>query len=255
VTFFKVTAFSFWLLFITSCSSLVTPRSVSNPRDYQISSYLWFQTSGEFRALCYQAYNLAKFKLDRDLENKHNRKRAVVFDIDETVLDNSVIGAYEVKNAIGWNKDSFDKWVVKKSATAIAGARDFIEYAVSRRVEIIYISNRHKEQISDTYDNLKSLGIPAKKENFYFQEGDWSKEERRLEVLKKYDVVLYFGDNLHDFHKDWDYKSSAERVALVDKHHEDFGEKFIILPNPLYGDWEDSLPRKVLRTDLLKTIP
>jgi 5'-nucleotidase (lipoprotein e(P4) family) len=66
-------------------------------------------------------------------------------------------------------------------------------------------------------------------------------------------VVLFFGDNLADFHQDWDNKTSAERRALVDSHKEDFGEKFIMLPNPLYGDWENSLPRNKKRTDLLKT--
>lgn len=221
-------------------------------REYQIGAYLWFQTSGEYRALCYQAYNLAKLKLDRDLENKHNRKRAVVLDLDETVLDNSVAGANEIKNKQGWNQERLNLWVKNKSATAIPGAREFLHYAVSRRVEVIYISNRLQSQKNDTYENLKRLDIPVKMENIYLLDS-WSKEKRRQEVLKKYDVVLYFGDNLVDFHKNWDHKTSEERRAAVDAHRNDFGEKFIVLPNPLYGDWENSLPKTKNRTDLLKT--
>lgn len=224
-------------------------------REYQVGAYLWFQTSGEYRALSYQAYNLGKMKLDRDLENKHNRKRAIVLDLDETVLDNSFGGADEIQRRENWTKDSFNKWVSKKSATALPGAVEFLKYAHSRQVEIFYISNRLLSQKDDTYDNLVSLGIPVKKENLLLLSEKWGKEQRRQVVLAKYDVVLFFGDNLGDFHKDWDDKSSDERRALVDAHRDDFGEKFIIIPNPLYGDWEKSLPKNKKRTELLKTHP
>ena len=226
-----------------------------NNREYQVGAYLWFQHSGEYQALCYQAYNLAQMRLQKDLEEKHNRKRAVVFDIDETVFDNSFGGAYELKHHIDYDKDSFNKWVHRSAALAVPGAIDFINFAEKNRVEVIFITNRPVDQIEDTFLNFKKLNIPFKKENFYFLTDDWSKESRRLEVLKKYDVVLYFGDNLHDFHKDWDNKSSDERRALTVAHQHDFGEKFIVLPNPLYGDWENALPKSENREDLLKTIP
>lgn len=242
------------ILFLSFSCSSVSPTPKPYSREYQIGAYLWFQTSGEYRALCYQAYNLARLRLDRDLENKHNRKRAVIFDIDETVFDNSLGGAYEIKHRIDWDKESLAKWVSLKIAQAVPGAKEFIDYAVSRQVEVIYISNRLVSQKDDTLENFKLLGIPAKRENLYFLNDGWSKEDRRLLVLKKYEVVLYFGDNLGDFHKDWDYKSSDERRASVDSHREDFGEKFIVLPNPLYGDWENSLPKSKNRSDLLKSV-
>lgn len=237
-----------------SCAGNKTTIS-SNVREYQLGSYLWYQTSGEFRALCYQAYNLAKVLLARDLENKYRGKRAVVFDIDETVFDNSYGGAWEVQNNIAWNKELLNRWIALKKAEAIPGAKEFIQFAVDNKVEVIFISNRLESQKDDTLENFKRLGIPAKKENMYFMGREWSKEKRRLEVLSKYHVVLYFGDNLGDFHKDWDDKTSEERRALVDQHKDEFGDKFIILPNPLYGDWEKSLPKNVKRIDLLKTIP
>ncbi|MGZ3788052.1 MAG: 5'-nucleotidase, lipoprotein e(P4) family [Bacteriovorax sp.] len=238
-----------------SCARTQIKPETCYAREYQVGAYLWFQTSGEYRALCYQAYNLARLKLDRDLEEKHNGKRAVVFDIDETVLDNSFGGAYEIKNHISWDKDSFDKWVNQKAGKAIAGAREFIEYAQSKRVEVIFISNRKDDQKEVTLENLKRVGIASKKENLYFLSDEWSKEKRRQEVQRKYHVVLFFGDSLGDFHRDWDEKTSAERSALVDAHREEFGDKFIVLPNPLYGDWENSLPKNIEKKDLLKVIP
>ena len=196
-------------------------------REYQVGAYLWFQTSGEYRALCYQAYNLARLRLDRYLENKHIRNRAVILDIDETVIDNSFGGAGEIKNHLEWDKESLSRWVKQKAAVAIPGAKEFIDYAVSKKFEIIYISNRTTAQVEDTLENLKLLSIPAKRENFYFLSNGSSKEGRRQEVLKKYDVVLLLGDNLADFDKDWDKKASDQRRALVDTHQQDFGEKFI----------------------------
>lgn len=242
-----------FLVLNLSCSTQT--KIESNPREYQVGSYLWFQTSGEFRALCYQAYNYAKLILDSDLKNKHKKKRAIVFDIDETVLDNSAGGAYEIKNHLKWSRENLNRWVSLRAAEAIPGAREFIQYAVSKKVEIIYISNRSDAQKDDTYENLVKLNIPVIKENLYFSSNSFSKESRRLEVQKNYDVVLFLGDNLSDFHKDWDNKSSDERRALVDQHRQDFGEKFIILPNPLYGDWEYWLPKKENRLELLKSIP
>lgn len=237
-----------------SCSRNAVKISETNSREYQVGAYLWLQTSGEFRALCYQAYNLARLRLDRDLQNKHSKKRALVFDIDETVLDNSLGGAIDIKNQVSRNKNNFSEWVKQKAAEATPGAKEFIEYAISRQVEVIYISNRQRGQEDDTLENLKRLGIPAKKENLYFLSDAKSKEMRRKEVLKKYEIVLFLGDNLGDFHKDWDDKSSQERYALVDSHRQEFGEKFIVLPNPLYGDWENSLPKSEKKSDLLKTV-
>lgn len=226
------------MLLIVSCAHQKT-----NEHEYQIGAYLWQQHSGEYQALCYQAYNLARIKLDRDLEDKHNRKRAVIFDIDETVFNNTFIGARMIKENIPWSKKVLNDWVKERNATAIAGAREFIEYAVKNRVEVFYISDRKINEIDDTFLNFKLLKIPAKKENFFFKSEDGGKESRRKEILKKYEVVLYFGDNLHDFDKIWDDQPSNLRKSLVDERRQDFGNKFIILPNPLYGDWENSLPK------------
>ena len=237
-------------LFISLISCSHGPQQ--NPRESQISSYVWYQTSGEFRALCYQAYNLAKLRLDQSLIEKTDRPKAIVFDIDETVLDNSASGAFEVKNKLLWSKDRFNQWVTKASSPEIAGATQFINYAKSKNVKVLFITNRLEFQIDDSIKNFKQIGIDVSRDDFYPLKEQWSKESRRLDVLKNYDVILYLGDNLHDFHKDWDGVTSIERRNRVDLHAKDFGTKFIILPNPLYGDWESSLPKNVDRLNLLK---
>ncbi len=226
-----------------------------NPREYQIAAYLWQQTSGEYRALTYQAYNLAREKMERDLEDKHNRKRAVVFDIDETILDNSFGGAKEIKGGLPWKESHFADWVKEKRAIAIPGALDFIKFLVERQVEVFYISNRKVAMFDDTLANLVSQGFPVKKQNLMLMGEDHSKEPRRQEVLKKYDIVMLVGDNLTDFHSAFEKKNVAERNGIVDQMRSEFGQRFIMLPNPLYGDWERALPRDKSRIDLLKVAP
>ncbi len=36
-------------------------------------------------------------------------------------------------------------------------------------------------------------------------------------------------------------KRAKDRNALIDLNNREFGARFIVLPNPLYGDWEDAL--------------
>jgi 5'-nucleotidase (lipoprotein e(P4) family) len=107
----------------------------------------------------------------------------------------------------------------------------------------------------DTYVNLVKEGFPVKKNQLLMMDKDRSKEPRRLEVAKKHEIVLLVGDNLSDHHKDFDARDNAARNAAVDTHKNLFGEKFIVLPNPLYGDWERAMPYDRARVDLLKVEP
>lgn len=245
---------------LASCSTHTNKDSAvsekPNPREYQIAAYLWQQTSGEYRALTYQAYNIAKEKVERDLEDKHNKKRAVIFDVDETVLDNSFGGAMEVKEGLSWKENHFADWVKLKQAIAIPGALDFVKFLQEKNVEIFYVTNRQTNMLQDTYDNLVAQGFPVKKENLMpMPSGEHTKEPRRQGILKKYHVVLYVGDNLSDFPGGYEKTSVEVRNALVDKMKADFGQKFIILPNPLYGDWERALPSDKPRIENLKVKP
>lgn len=240
---------------ITSCSSQQSTQTNANPREYQIGAYLWQQTSGEYRALTYQAYNLARTLIERDLENKHNKKRAVIFDIDETVLDNSFGGAREIKEGLSWKESHFEDWTKLKKAVAIPGALDFVKFLVENKVEVFYVSNRKVAWFDDTYANLVAQGFPVKKENLLLLSDTHSKEPRRLEIQKKYEVVMFVGDNLTDFPGGFEKKSVTDRNALTDQLRAKFGTKFIVLPNPLYGDWERALPIDKSRIELLKVSP
>ena len=51
---------------------------------------------------------------------------------------------------------------------------------------------------------------------------------------------MLFGDNLLDFGEP-KKPTAEEREKFVQKHKDEFGKKYIIFPNPMYGSWEGTL--------------
>ena len=213
-----------------------------NEAEYTEGATLWVQNAAEFRALSYQAFNSARLYLDRALLTKRTRKKpAVVVDIDEAVLDNSPYQAMNILENRSFDRKYWDEWVKMAQAKAIPGAIDFLNYAHKKGVEVIYISNRKIKGLEATYKNLLNLGFPVKRQNIFLRTTTSNKEERRQNVLRNFDIVLLAGDTLGDFSEVFNEKGTNDRNILVDKMRNDFGKKFIILPNPMYGDWEGAM--------------
>ena len=69
-----------------------------------VMATLWMQTSAEFRALCYQAFNLARMNLEAFLDSHKSAKPvAVIVDADETVIDNSAYEAFLIGQNFGYS--------------------------------------------------------------------------------------------------------------------------------------------------------
>lgn len=210
--------------------------------DYLLMPTLWVQSSAEYRALCYQTYDLAQKRLKKNLEAyKGKKKPAVVLDLDETVLDNSPYEAHVIKTGKSYPEDWL-KWCDMAKAEAIPGAREFLLFAKQNDVEIYYISNRREKTRKGTVLNLKNLKLPFSDDAHVFLRTDVSsKEPRRQVVRKEHEILLLFGDNLLDFSSLFEQQTTARRAAIVDSLRNEFGTRFIVLPNPMYGDWDSSV--------------
>jgi 5'-nucleotidase (lipoprotein e(P4) family) len=230
---------------IAQTAATTAPQQADNV--YQEGAILWTQTSGEARALSYQAFNLARMMLDRDLRmNRRSRmKRAVVVDADETVLDNSRYQATLLKNRQNYDPKSWAEWVNRAEAAAIPGSVEFLRYAASRGVRVFYITNRKLAEREATAANLRKLGFPSVNYETLLVRTDAntsSKEARRQAVSAKYRIVLLMGDNLNDFAEVFDKsKTVSDRIAAVERNKDQFGTRFIVLPNVMYGDWESAI--------------
>ena len=97
------------------------PEPAIGSNDHLIMAVLYQQKSAEYKALCYQAFNFAKFKLDQSSKAMGMMKqRAIIVDIDETVLDNSPYEAKCILDAINYPA-FWDEWVMKASCQTSAG--------------------------------------------------------------------------------------------------------------------------------------
>lgn len=205
----------------------------------------WIQQSGEYEALSWQAFNIAQYIYDTS-KIAEGKKKAVVVDIDETVLDNSAYQAWLVKNNEIYSDKTWQAWVHDKQATAMPGAKEFAKHVVATGGRIFYISNRDKSTYNSTADNLRIQGFPdITPETLLLMTRNNSDKEERIEktLQKGYIPVVYIGDNLNDFSSEPYHKDNNERRNFVTRNHSNFGTKFIVLPNPSYGDWEGGLDK------------
>ena len=245
-----MTIFSFyfvWFFLVFSGCSHFCPEVKERKWVRTENAVLWFQNAGEVRALQYQAFNVAKLRLDQDLRREGNKgkgkQRAVVVDVDETVLDNSPYQARVLQTDKGYPTGWHD-WITMAEATPIPGAVKFLRYAKRKGVAVFYITNRKDKGSAReaTLKNLRGLGFPVEDDHVMLRTHESSKRERRSKVLEKYRIVLLIGDNLGDFDDLFEGKISMSiRNRMVDKNYLDFGKRFIVVPNPMYGDWERAI--------------
>ena len=228
-------------------SALAQSTQSQSDTEYLEGAVLWQQSSGERRALSYQAFALARMMLDRDLRiNRRNRRqRAIIVDLDETIIDNTRNEARIVKEGVPFTPDSFTAWVNRAECDAIPGAVEFLRYANSRGVRVFYVSNRKQIEREGTARNLKKLGFPNVNDETLLlrpESGDLSKEPRRAALSARYHVVLLMGDDLNDFAAVFENSKTIEsRVEAAERNKDQFGTRFIVLPDPMYGNWESAI--------------
>ena len=203
----------------------------------------WYQTSGEARALYLQGYNVATQRLKEYLKTPHTKPYSIVLDLDETVLDNSPYQAENIILGRGYDSKSWDEWVNMKKAKAVPGAKEFLQFADKNGVKIYYISDRTESQLEATIENLRAEGIPVQTNDSVLlkNKDDKSGKVNRREYVKNHtQLIMLFGDNLSDFDL-FSSKSIDERNAKVEELSKEFGDRFIIFPNPLYGAFETAI--------------
>ncbi len=234
---------------------------------------LWVRNSSEFRAASETVYRAAGDALARGLADPAWTAEpaqagdfsalppAVVMDIDETVLDNSEPQAAMLLGATCFDEfpRAWDDWVAKGSAPAVPGAVEFIRAAreardaEGRAVRVFFITNRECArragldaacpQQDDTAANLEALGLgsPTLADDLMLkgERPDWESEKlaRRQAVARTHRIVLNVGDDLADFLPAVRRATVAERDRARCAHRDDWGRRWFLVPNPMYGSW------------------
>jgi len=246
---FNLIIASCFFVLITSCKTAAPVSKISTQdipyqnlgHNGKIYAAFYQQRAAEYEALCLQAYNIARLRLNEALAQKSEKPLAIISDIDETFLDNSYYAVERAKMGKDYDQTTWEEWTAKGIAKPLTGSQEFYQYAASKGIQVFYITNRMEQERVGTLKNLKKYNFPLQNDNnLILRTKESSKENRRKDIAKNYNIVLLLGDNLADFSGIFDKKSEAERSAAVKNSADDFGKKFIIIPNVDYGDWESS---------------
>lgn len=233
-------------LITASChysKKLVTesPNQQSVVFDGKIFTALYQQRAAEYKALCLQAFNSAVYSLNQ-YQSKSTLPKAIITDIDETVLDNSPFAVHQNLLKKEYDSNAWFEWSSKAIADTVPGAPAFLKFAATKGIEIFYVTNREERERNCTIANLQKYNLPnADSSHLLLKSSTSSKEARRIAIANNHEIVMLLGDNLGDFSKIFDKKNPEERDVNVNASLKDWGSKFIVLPNPNYGDWEGAL--------------
>ena len=238
--------------------------SSTNTQNNNASAIYWQQSSAEYKALCYQAFNIATDNLadfekksasnSGDITTNSLKPKAIIMDLDETVIDNSPYHGYLFKNNLNYEYVTWKSWTQRGKTKLIPGAKEFIGKARQMNIPIFYISNRTEEMMAYTIQNLAEQGVELDPQKvLLLKRQDNGKIERRRSVLSSFDVFMLIGDNLADFNDVFELAPDREqRKTVLEGFQKEFGRKFILIPNLMYGDW---MPTEENETDPNRTQP
>ncbi len=255
--------FSFLLLSSLSLNIVFADTSVcvTNKQDKTVTDAVkWYRDSAEKRALYNQVYNVA---LEYAKSNKNPTKPwGVILDIDETTLDNSWY--FKQCGETTSSEDEFSRYVVlPEKSTALPGVKNFTCSIKKMGGYVTMLSNRDgsysykdKNVLTATVNNLKAQGIcfdqvvlanrhdapTPENKNPRFEAVTNGTCNTKLMVcsntLPAHKVIAYFGDNIQDFPKL--FQAELINKPTNDSVYNKFSNGYFILPNPMYGSWQNN---------------
>jgi 5'-nucleotidase (lipoprotein e(P4) family) len=236
------------LLLAAGCTSAPAPAPVAAPPPVpadeapELSRAIhWVRNSAEHRALYLQTFRLAAEQLETLATGLQPFTWAIATDADETILDNSRYQKERWDQGLDYTVETWNAWTRRREATALPGARDFLETVRRLGGKIAVVTNRRESTCAATEDNLRALRLPFDVVLCRPEQGPGDKEPRFQAVengraskyLPPLPIVMYLGDNVQDFPGSRQSLASASEDELAH-----FGKDWILFPNPMYGSWQ-----------------
>jgi 5'-nucleotidase (lipoprotein e(P4) family) len=220
---------------LASCRATPAPRPIVRalPNDIR-----WFRGSAEYRALARQAYRVAEDRMPELSRGLASGTWGVILDADETVLDNSEYQRRRFVLDSGYTDASWTAWVNERAAPAVPGAPELTRRVHALGGRVVIVTNRMVAVCDATRANLRSDGIDA--DLVVCQPPGESDKNPRFKRVQDgtaapgvgpLTIVAWFGDNILDF------PGLSQAVRNDSRALADFGYRYFILPNPMYGSW------------------
>lgn len=224
---------------VTTPPAAAAQATVPLPPSASMGAVHWWRDSAERTAAFVQAYRWAGERLRELARGQASGGWGVIMDADETVLDNSTYQLRRGRENLGYSAESWAAWVAEKAAPATPGAAEFTRLVHELGGRVAIVTNRDDPQCPDTRENLRSAGVAADVVLCRAQ-GQSDKNPRFAAVeagngtgLPPLRVVMWVGDNIQDFPRLSQDVRTQGPAAL-----DEFGRRFVLLPNPMYGSWE-----------------
>ena len=219
----------------------VSPSSPAITPAAEPDSIRWVRDSAEYRAAVVQTYRLATIHVEREASGRAAGSWAAVLDADETVISNLTYQAERARAGLGYSTDSWAAWVRRREATPLPGAAAFLSRVRALGGKIAIVTNRLGSECDDTiavftrdalvYDAMlcRPNGSPSDK-NPRFEAVRLGQTAASPTPL---DVIAFVGDNIQDFPGLSQKVKDAGEAGFAA-----FGQRFFVLPNPMYGSWQ-----------------
>jgi 5'-nucleotidase (lipoprotein e(P4) family) len=201
----------------------------------------WVRDAAEYHAVVLQTYRAATTRVEQQAASRAPGTWAVVLDADETVINNLQYQVERGRMGLGFTPESWNAWVKRREATPIPGAARFLSRVRALGGRIAIVTNRLGSECPDTeavfrshqlaYDVMlcRPDGTPSDKTP-RFQSVE---RGQAFGVTTPLDVVAVVGDNILDFPG----LSQAMRAG-GEAAFQEFGVRFFLVPNPMYGSWQ-----------------
>lgn len=227
---------------------LAPPHLTAQAPDPTNKQVKYVRDAEEYATLARQVYRQALAVVNASGRARMTGPWSVVLDLDETVLDNSTYELERATYGTGFDDPSWNAWVQRGEAGIIPGAIEFISGVRRLGGRVAYISNRAEASRAATVANLSRFNLWTDNDRLCLTtDSTYPKRVRRSEVTEgrgncswsstPAPVVVYVGDQMGDF------PAAGEADADAGKDLA-FGQRFFILPNPMYGMWTTRVTRQ-----------
>lgn len=212
---------------------VTTTRQTVLPNDVR-----WVRGSAEYVALSRQVYRTAAERLPELSKGLGRGTWAVILDADETVLDNSEYQRRLAVSGGSYNDSTWALWVMEKAAPVVPGASEFTKRVRALGGRVVIVTNRADTLCAQTRQNLDAVGVVTDLV-LCKPPGGSNKNPRFRSVqagtaapdLPPLTVVAWVGDNILDF------PELSQAVRQNPAALSEFGVRYFVLPNPMYGSW------------------
>ena len=146
--------------------------------------------------------NVIREAKDKFSKIEFTENSVVIFDVDETVLDN-----YELAESMGFGYvyEMNKKWNKELKAPAIPQVKELYEYLLTKGARIIFLTGRNIPEYEVTYKNLKQEGyevfdtLITQREHENKLTATEFKSLKRIELIEMgYEIIGTVGDQWSD---------------------------------------------------------